>query len=211
MDKHWFRVPAAVCYVEDMHFLRRRQIPIFEYLQDVLHCWSSQRGANRYLAERAILRAIKVAGILKSVRRMIDLRCFLLEHKRLACRREIGIRERWVKKTGEIKYGACRLDPTVKVLAVIGGSLVACKGNHFRRRYAYREGSYDCTSIRQFVMLAKQPLPHDSEQNALTDEATLLGGDDPRNRIRDALEVLERQDGCGGDHVRPNVANNRPA
>ena len=209
MNERWFRVPLAICYADDEHLLRRGPIPTFKYLQDVLHCWNTQLGVNRYLAQRAILREVKIAGLLKGINRLADLRHCLLKHERLAGGREVIMSKGWIKKAREVEYKTARLDPTVKVLAVISGSLVTCKGNHFRRRYAYREGANDCASVGHLVRVSKQPLSHDPEQNTLPNEIATLCNDDACNRVRDALEVLEWEQYPMSRHVMPNVGANR--
>ena len=191
MNGNRFRVPLAICYADDLHFLRRRLIPLFEYLQDVLHCWNTQRGVNRLLAERAILKEVKSAGLLEGISRLSHLRHLLLKHERLTKSSKIVTAKRWIQKARKVKYPTRRLDPTVKVLAVVNGSLMPCKGNHFRVRYAYREGANYNSSITELVFLTKQPLPHKSEQHTLADKTTAFSGDKSRSSIRDALEVLE--------------------
>lgn len=205
MEGRRFRVPLAICYADDRHFLRRGEIPLFKYLQDVLHCWGSQRGVNRYLAERAILSEVKVSGLLNGIRSLRDLRCRLLEHKRLARRAKTLSGKFGVQKTGKIKNPTCRLDPTVKVLAVVGGSLVPCKGNNFRRCNAYRESSNDRTSVVDPVFTAQQPFSHDAEENALADQLDTLRKNQPRRSVCDALEVWKRDDGRNCSHVMLNV------
>ena len=164
MNGNRFRVPLAICYADDLHFLRRRQIPVFNYLQDVLHCWDTQRGVNRFLAERAILKEIKVAGLLQGVNGLRDLRGLLLKHKRLTQNTKVLTGKCRIQKARKIKYPTRSLNPTVKVLAVVGGSLVTCKGNHFRWRYAYPEGSNNYASVGHLVSSTKQVLSHDAEQ-----------------------------------------------
>ena len=205
MNGHRFRVPLGICYANDLHFLRRRLIPLFEYLQDVLHCWNTQRGVNRFLAERVILKEVKGAGILEGVSRLCHLRRLLLKHKRLAKCPNVVACKHWVQKARKVKYPTRHLDPTVKILAVVSGSLVPCKGNHFRRRYAYREGADYCASAGHFVSTAKQTFAHDAEQHALPNEFAPLGNDDASYCIRDALEVFKWEDGPQRRHVMPNV------
>ena len=205
MDGNRFCVPLAICYADDLHFLRRRLIPIFEYLQEVLRCWNTQRGINRFLAERAILKEVKVARLLEGINRLSDLRCLLLKHERLTQSSKIVTTKRWIQKARKVKYPTRRLNPTVKVLAVIRGSLVSCKGNHFRGRYAYREGANHCASVGHLVSSTKQMLAHDAEQNAFADELAPLGHDDPSDSVRDALEVFKWEDRPQRRHVMPNV------
>ena len=200
-----FRVPLAICYADDMHFLRRRLIPIFDYLQDVLHCWKTQRDVNRFLAERTILKEIKCAGILEGISRLSDLRRLLLKHERLASSPKIVSGERRIQKARKVKDPTHRLDPTVKVLAVIGGALMPCKGNHFRRRYAYREGADYGASIAEVVFLPKQPFAHYSEQHTLADKTSTFSGDNSCDSIRNSLKILKREDWCDSRHVMPNV------
>ena len=191
MNGRRFRVPIAICYADDLHYFRRRLIPLNQYLQDVLHCWNTQRGINRFLAERAILKEVKAAGLLECVGRLRDLRNVLLKHKRFARSAKVVTGKRRIQKARKVKNPTRRLDPTVKVLAVVNGSLMPCKGNHFRVRYAYREGANYNSSITELVFLTKQPLPHKSEQHTLADKTTAFSGDKSRSSIRDALEVLE--------------------
>ena len=136
MNGRRFRVPAAICYADDLHYFRRRLIPLNQYLQDIFHCLKTQSGINRFLSERAILKEIKAAGTLEGVNRLRDLRRLLLKHKRLARSAKVVAGKRGIQKARKVKDPTRRLDPTMKVLAVVGGSLVPCKGNHFRRRYA---------------------------------------------------------------------------
>lgn len=139
MDGRRFRVPVAICNMDDLHFLRRRLIPLDEYFKEINKCLDAKRFVDRRRLEGAILAEIKRAGLLKGVYSIRDLRRRLLEHKRLAFGRQVLASKKRVEKTGEIKNEICRLDPTVKVYAVIGGRLVSCKGNNFRLRYAYAE------------------------------------------------------------------------
>ncbi len=205
MNGNRFRVPLAICHSDDLHLLRRRNIPLFDYFQDVLCCWNTQRGINRFLAERAILKEVKVAGLLKGINRLSHLRCWLLKHKRLGYNSKIFATQHWVQEARKVKYPARRLDPTVKVLAVIGGSLVPCKGNHFRRRYAYREGAHYAASVGHLVPSTEQMFTHDAEQYAFAYELAPLGNDYPRDSVRDALEVFKREDWPECRHVMPNV------
>lgn len=205
MNSHRFRVPVALCQADDGHFLRRRLIPLRQYSQDIFDCWNTQRGLNRFLSERAILKQVKLSGLLRSVKRLCDLRRLLLKHKRLACNAKVLPGKYRIEEARKVKDEACRLDPTVKVLAVVSGALVTCKGNHFRRRYAYREGADHGACIIHFVPFAKDALPHDAEENALAIQAATLCQDHPGRSVRDALEVIERQGWNSCRHVMPNV------
>lgn len=205
MNGNRFRVPLLVCYSNDKHFFRRRSVPTFQYVEDVLHCWESQRGINRFLAERLILKEVKVAGILEGVKRLTDLRCWLLEHERLARTAKMRARKCRIQKAGKVEYPSRRLDPTVKVLAIVGGALVTLKGNHFRRRYAYRETADNSTSVRHLVASAKYVFSHYSEQYAFPDEFASFSNNDSSDSVRDALEVFKREGGTRWIHVMPNV------
>ena len=205
MNGRRFRVPCPILYEDDLHHLRRGLIPLAKYSQDVLKCWSSQGGVNRFLAQRAILIEVKRARLIEGINGLASLRQFLLKHKRLArCSKKLGGKY-GIQKAGKVKDVTRRLDPAVKVLAVIGGALVSCKGNHFRRRYAYREDSYDCAGVGNFVLLAEQMFAHDAEQNTVPDQFALFSNDHSGDSVRDALEVLQWESGTGGDHVMPNV------
>jgi len=192
MQSHWFRVPLPICHADDMHFLRRRCVPTFQYLQDVLSCWNAERGVKRYLAQRAILREVKVAGLLKGVYRLTCLSRALLKHKRLTGRAKVIRGKHWIEKAGKIKYKPARLDPTVKFLAVTRGALVACKGNYFRRRYAYRECADYSASVWKTILAAQQAFAHKPEQNTFADELSALRSDDSGGGICNALKVTKR-------------------
>ena len=191
MSGRRFRVPAAICYADDLHYFRRRLIPLNQYLQDVFNCLKTQSGINRFLSERAILKEIKAAGTLEGVNRLRDLRRLLLKHKRLARSAKVVGGKRGIQKARKVKDPTRSLDPTMKVLAVVGGSLVPCKGNHFRRRYAYREGADYGASITEFVFLAKEPFSHEPEQNTFADKTETFSGNHSCGSVRDALKVLE--------------------
>ena len=191
MNGRRFRVPIAICYADDLHYFRRGLIPLNQYLQDILHCWNTQRGINRFLAEREILKEVKAAGLLECVGRLRDLRNALLKHKRFARNAKVVTGKRRIQKARKVKNPTRRLDPAMKVLAVVGGSLVPCKGNHFRRRHAYRECADYGTGIIVSVLLTKQPFAHESEQHTLADETAAFSGNHSCGSVRDALKVLE--------------------
>ena len=200
MDGHRFPVPAFICYLDDLHFFRRRLIPLNQYLQQVGYCWNSKSSVNRTLLERAILKEVKIANILKGIYRIRDLRRVLLEHKRLAFDTKIMACQFRVKKTRKIEYKTARLDPTVKVLAVIKGALVSCKGNNFRLRYAYSERTDNSTSVVDFVFSAEQPFPHETEENAFTNEPPTLREDNPCGSVGNSLEIRKCDDWRVGFH-----------
>ena len=174
MNGHWIRVSIALCHADDLHFLRRGLIPLDQYIQDILDCWNAKSRVDRYLSERVILNAVKVAGFLKGVHRLHDLRRWLLEHEGRTCHAKMLARKRWVKKARKVKNRAVRLDPTMEVLAVIGGAIVPCKGHNFRLRYAYREGTDNSACILDLVPLSEQALTHDAEKDTLAYELPTL-------------------------------------
>lgn len=205
MNGHWIRVPIALCHADDLHFLRRGLIPLDQYIQDILDCWNAKSRVDSYLLQRAILKAVKVTGLLKGVDRLRDLRRWLLEHKGRTRQAKMLARKRGVKKARKVKNEAVRLDPTMEVLAVIGGAIVPCKGHDFRLRYAYRECTDDSACILDLVPLAEQPLTHDAEKDTLAYELPTLCEDHAGSSVRDALKVLKRDGRSGGLHVMLNV------
>lgn len=205
MNGHRVRVPIALCQADDLHFLQRGLIPLDQYIQDILDCWNAKSRVDRLLLERTILKEVKVSGLLKGVHRIYSLRRMLLKHKRRAFGGKMLASKYRVKKARKIKHETARLDPTVKVLAIIGGAIVSCKGHNFRRRYAYRECTDDSAGIFDLVPLPEQPLAHDAEKDALANKLPTLCEDHSSNSVRDTLKVLNRDDRSGGFHAMPNV------
>ena len=205
MDGHRFRVPIALCNSDDLHFLRRRLIPLDQYFQEINECLSLKGCIDRRLLERAILAEVKRSGLLKGIYRFRDMRRRLLEHKRATLNSKALARKLRVQKARKVKNETCRLDPTVKVFAVVGGSLVPCKGNNFRVRYAYTEGANYSSGVTEFVSLPEQQFTHDAEENALPDEVAAFRKNQPSSRIRDALKIRERDYRSGATHVMPNA------
>lgn len=205
MNRHWIRVPIALCHSDDLHFLRRGLIPIYQYIQDILDCWHAKSRVNSFLSQRAILKAVKITGILKGIHRLQDLRRWLLKHERGTRYAKMIERKHRVKKARKIKDKTVRLDPAVEVLVVIGGAIVTCKGNNFRVRHAYRECSNNSACVIDLVPLAKQSFPHDAKKYAFANEQPALGEDHSGSGIRDTLKVLKRDDQIGRFHVTPNV------